>query len=309
MKKAVSQYAVTVLMALVMAINYEIFIFPNTFAPAGINGIATMIQYKLNFSIGYMNLLLNIPLCVISLFVLKSDYAFKSLTFCLSFSLFALVFKYGIIDLSPYIYQTDNGTSIVLAPLAAGVINGFIYGVTIKVNASTGGTAIVGSLVHHNHPEKNIMYIIFALNAAVAVSSYFVYDYKMEPVICCLIYCYVTSLLSDGMLRGFKSQIKFEIVTDDYEQLAREVIEETHHTATVLPAKGMFSGRETDLMLCVVNKRQVVKLQKIIERHPGTFAYMSSVNEIFGNYNKTGKKRKNVPAPPTVTEEDTLKKC
>lgn len=291
-QKTLKDYFIMVAMALVMAVNYEIFIFPNTFAPAGVNGIATMIQYKLNFSIGYMNLLLNIPLCIIAFFILKSDYAGKSMAFCISFSLFALIFKYKIIDISPYIYKTPTGTSIVLAPLAAGVINGVIYGLTIKGNGSTGGTSIVGSLVHHNHPEKNINSIIFVLNASVAISSYFVYDYKMEPVICCLVYSFLTSQVSDKILRGGKSQVKFEIVTENYEAMAKDIIEQTHHTATVTPAKGMFSGRETDLMICVINKHQVVKLQKIIEKYPGSFAYISSVSEIFGNYNKTGKKRK-----------------
>ncbi|MBR0465968.1 MAG: YitT family protein [Clostridia bacterium] len=289
MKKRLEGYIVMLVMALLMALNYEIFVFPNSFAPAGVNGIATMIQYKLNFSIGYMNLLLNVPLCIISFFVLKSDYAFKSLTFCLSFSAFALIFKYGIIDISPYRFITETGTSICLAPIAAGVVNGIIYGYSIKYNGSTGGTNIVGSIIHHNHPEKNITTIIFLLNASVAISSYFVYGYKMEPVICCLIYSFLTSMLSDKILRGGKSQVKFEIVTNEYEKMSKDIIEQTHHTATVTPAKGMYSGKETDLMICVVNKHQVVKLQKIIEKYPGSFAYLSNVNEIYGNYNKTGK--------------------
>ncbi len=291
MKKKALEYAAVLGAALLMALNYEIFVFPNSFAPAGVNGIATMIQYKLRFSIGYMNLLLNLPLCFAALFVLKRDYALKSLVFCLAFSGFALVFKYRLVDLTPYLYQTATGTSVVLAPVAAGVVNGFIYGAAIKANASTGGTNIVAAFVHHRHPEKNLMAIVFILNASVAISSYFVYDHKMEPVICCLIYSFITSLISDRILKGGKSQVKFEIVSADYEALAKEIIEETHHSATVIPAKGMYSGKDTDLLICVVNKHQIVKLQEIIRRHPGSFAYISSVNETFGNFNLTGKKR------------------
>ncbi len=253
-------YLIVIFLALVMSVNYEIFVFPNTFAPAGINGIATMVQYKLHFSIGYMNLLINVPLCIVAIFILKGDYAAKSLAFCLAFSGFALVFKYGLVDLGPYVYQTGNGTSTVLAPIAAGVVNGVIYGFTTKVNASTGGTSIVAAVVHHRRPEQNLMAITFVLNAAVAVASYFVYDYKLEPVICCLIYCFITSAVSDIILRGGKAQLKFEIVTVDYEAMAHEIIEETHHTATVIPAKGMFSGRKTDLLICAINKHQIITL-------------------------------------------------
>ena len=43
MKKAVT-YVVILLLALVSAVSYQLFIFPNRFAPAGLNGLCTMIQ-------------------------------------------------------------------------------------------------------------------------------------------------------------------------------------------------------------------------------------------------------------------------
>ena len=46
--------ALMVILAMAMAVNYQIFILQNAFAPAGINGIATMVQYLFHFSIGYM---------------------------------------------------------------------------------------------------------------------------------------------------------------------------------------------------------------------------------------------------------------
>jgi uncharacterized membrane-anchored protein YitT (DUF2179 family) len=50
MKKFIS-YAMVVLIALMMALNYQLFVFPNTFAPAGLNGIFTMIQHVLGFKL------------------------------------------------------------------------------------------------------------------------------------------------------------------------------------------------------------------------------------------------------------------
>ena len=53
-------YAVIVLIALVAALNYEIFIFPNEFAPAGLPGLETMIQQKWGFPMSTMNVLINV---------------------------------------------------------------------------------------------------------------------------------------------------------------------------------------------------------------------------------------------------------
>ncbi len=300
MKKYENQllsYMTVIVMALLMALNYQLFIFENSFAPAGLNGIATMIQYKLHFSVGYMSLLINIPLCVVAFFLLGRDFAAKTLSFCLAFSLFILMFRYRLIDVDFMVYKTANGTSTILAPVAAGVVNGFIYGNVLKQNACTGGTDVIAEMVHHKTPEKKIVWIIFVINCAVAAASFFVYDYKFEPVILCIVYSFLTSQISDMIIRGGKAQVKFEIVTRDYEAISREIICKTHHTATVIPAKGMFSGKETDMLICVVNKHQVIKLQEIISKYPGSFAYISGVNEIFGNYNLTGKQRKAQAAP------------
>ena len=53
-KKQGSDYVICVIMALAMALNYQIFILSNAFAPAGLNGLATMVQYLFHFSVGYM---------------------------------------------------------------------------------------------------------------------------------------------------------------------------------------------------------------------------------------------------------------
>ena len=65
-KSHIFNYAALVILAMLAAFNYEIFVHPNSFAPSGVNGIATMIQYLLNFSVGYMSLLINIPMLIVA---------------------------------------------------------------------------------------------------------------------------------------------------------------------------------------------------------------------------------------------------
>ena len=86
------------------------------------------------------------------------------------------------------------------------------------------------------------------------------------------------------MLRGSRERVKFEIITKDYDAISKEIINRLKHTATVLPARGMYSGQETDLLICVVQKHQVVAMEEIIAEHPGTFAYACVINETFGNF-------------------------
>ncbi len=282
----IRNYVLIILVALLMALNYQIFIFENAFAPAGINGIATMIQYKLGFSVAYMSLIVNLPLCLLAFFFLERDFAVKSLVFTLVFSAALLLLRFRIIDLSRFSYKTANGTSTILAPVAAGVVNGFIYGTVIRLNGSTGGTDIIAALVHRWHPDYSMIWIIFGINTMVAFASYFVYDFNVEPVVLCIVYSFLSSRIGDFLVRGVREQVKFEIITKDYDAISEEIISKLKHTATVVPAQGMYSHQETKLVICVVQKFQVVELQKIIAGHPGTFAYISAVNDTIGNYKR-----------------------
>ena len=67
-------YLGVIAVALLLAFNYQLFIVENGFAPAGLNGIATMVQYKTGFSIGYMSLIINVPLCILAYFFIDKKY-------------------------------------------------------------------------------------------------------------------------------------------------------------------------------------------------------------------------------------------
>ena len=181
---ALRSYAITAGLACLMGVSYELFVFPNAFAPAGINGLATMLQYLLHVNIGYLSLLINLPLVLLAWKKVDRDFARKTLVFVLMFSAVTLVL--GQMDLSAIAY--DSGSSAILGPVAAGVVSGAVYGWVIRQNGSTGGTDIVAAWVRKKHPEASLVWLIFSLNAAVAVLSFFVYGCQFEPVILCLIY-------------------------------------------------------------------------------------------------------------------------
>ncbi len=269
--------------ALLLAFSYHIFIFPNEFAPAGLPGFATMLQYLFDFKVGYMMFIVNVPLVVVVYLMIGHKYAIRSAIFAACFAGMLLALDY--VDLSLFIYNTGN--SAILAPIAGGVVSGFCYGIVMKRNSSTGGTDLLAALVQHKYPEHNLLWIIFTINAAVAAVSYFVYGFKIEPVILCVIYCFISSEVSDLMLKGFKEAVKFEIVTDQPEEMAKALMENLHHGVTELPAVGGFTHSNKTLLICVVNKRQIVRFQKVISKFPGSFAYLSSVKETMGNFKRS----------------------
>ena len=248
----------------------------------GINGLITMVQYLFHISVGYLSLLINLPLILLTWKMVSGDFARKTLTYVLVFSLVSLVLHQGWLE--GVAYHTTNGTSTVLGPMAAGVVNGVVYGLALQCNGSTGGTDLIALWIQRKRPELNLVWLIFSLNAAVAALSFFVYGCQIEPVIMCLIYCYLTSYVSDSMLKGGKSALKFEVVTEHADQLSQQIVTELRRSATVLHAEGMYSKTEKDLVICIINRKQISHFQRILKGFPDAFAYVSSVNEIMGNF-------------------------
>ena len=88
------------------------------------------------------------------------------------------------------------GTGWGLDSTEAAQLAPFVYGVVLYRGGSTGGMDIIAAWVRSKYPEASFVWIIFCLNASVAAISFFVYGYQFEPVIMCLIYCYVSSQVS-----------------------------------------------------------------------------------------------------------------
>ena len=92
------------------------------------------------------------------------------------------------------------------------------------------------------------------------------------------------SSISDAILKGGKSALKFEVITRQPEALSHQLMDQLHHGVTVLQAEGMYSETPRYLLICVVNRHQVVRFQEVLSRFPDTFAYVSGVNETLGNF-------------------------
>ena len=283
--KKLLTYLVIVVMALAGALNYQLFVFPNQFAPAGVGGICTMIQYLFGINVGYLNLIINIPLAFLVLWRVGRSLAVRSMLYVLCFSGFLILFE--SMNFSRFAYETES-TSKILAPMAAGVVNGAVYSILVRSGATSGGMDLAAALIHRKRPEQNFFWIVFGLNTAVAAASYVVYGFQPEPVLLCILYCFLTSTVSDRMMKSSSGAVRCEIVTDDPETISERIIKELHHTATLLPAKGMYSGADTHILICIINKSQRAIIADMVEQYPRTFAVFSDVSRVVGNFKQIG---------------------
>lgn len=285
-------YTIITLLAILLAFDYQLFIVNNGFAPAGLNGIATMIQYKTGFSIGYMSIIINIPLCVLAYFFLEKKFAVRSLTFCLVYSFtFLFLQKLG---LENFQYNAD-GHDTIYPVIISGLLSGIVYGFCFRSNSSTGGTDIVSKYINHKNPSLNFFWVTFSLNVVVAIISFFVYaeadsngvlTYNYKPVCLCITYCFVSSYMGNKIIKGTKTAYRFTIITTHPEEIMHDIQTILRHSSTKLNAEGSFSHGEKSLIVCVINKHQLLTLKDILSKYDNTFSFSETVNETYGNFKK-----------------------
>lgn len=301
MAKKVVSYLLVILLGLVLALNYQLFVFPNDFAPAGLNGIFTMIQYLFGFKLSNASILLNLPLYILVYFTVSKAFANRAMVFLLSFSGFLSLLD--LVDLSAFVYSTTIST--LLGPAVAGMISGFCGYYMHKMGTCMGGTEFIAKLIHKKRPSFNLFSIIFTLNVMVALASYFVYDFKIEPVLLCIIYSYFSSTVRDNMNRKNQSAVRCEVVTDQGEELGQEIIQTLHHSVTRMSGKGLYTGKEKDVLVCIINPSQLNELTKIVAAYPGSFVTVSQVNTVVGNFKRLdshNKPEREIFDPGTVNQ-------
>lgn len=290
--KTLLSYASIVAVAVVMAFNYQLFIVENNYAPAGLNGIATMIQYKTGFSIGYFSLIINIPLCILAFFSYNRKYALR--TFCFTFCYSIAYIIIGKFDISAFQYNAHS-QNVIFPVLISGVISGFCYGVLFSMYSSTGGTDIISKYMSVKRPDLNFFWVLFLLNFCVAVSSFFVYaqkdksgitHYDYLPVCLCIMYCFISSFVGDYFLKGTKKACEFTVITSHPEEISMRIRDELKHGCTKISAVGGYTNKERTILICVINKQQISEFRAILSEYDNTFGFSEIVSETYGNFKK-----------------------
>ncbi len=274
---------------IVRALAIYIFVTPNEFAPGGINGIAVLLEAVTHVNSGYYLIALNVPLFFVAFFLLgKSEAVISTLSMLLTSGLL-IVFDY-IPGMTEIRYAPEYNA--ILASIAGGVLLGLALAIMLRSCGTSGGTTVLASLVNKKFRNLSVSAMTSAFDACVVFASFFVYHQgepftaKLDPVLLALISLLVTSKICDFVLQGFKVAYRFEIITERAEELAKEIMERTHHGVTEINATGMYSHEGRALLVCVIRKRQIGELQRILRRYPGTFASFSPVSEVYGKFLK-----------------------
>ncbi len=286
-----------ILSGIVRAIGIYIFVSPNHFAPGGINGLAVLLEYGVGWNSGYFLIMFNVPLFFLAFFCLGKKDAVLSTASMVLTSVLLIAFDYipgfrealtfdGLKTEEPVAYG-------IYGAVAGGIFLGIALAIMLRACGTAGGTAVLASVVHKKWRFLSVSWMTSAFDAVVVFASFFVYydgaagfAVNLVPVLAALVSLFVTSKTCDLILHGFKTAYKFEIVTTHPDELADEIMARTHHGVTLMHATGMYTHQDKSMLVCIIRKRQIAELQRIIRKYPDTFAFFSPTSEVYGKFVK-----------------------
>ena len=94
---------------------------------------------------------------------------------------------------------------------------------------------------------------------------------------------FMCEIVQETIFKGFSAALELEITTDKAEEMREALIAEIKHGVTTIRVVGGYSKQEKNMVLCVINRRQLTQARKIIHRvDPQAFAYVENVKEVIG---------------------------
>ena len=286
-KTLLMDIAYAVVAGIIVGTAYHFFQNSNGFAPGGVGGLATITHHLLQDKISWSVLMVafNLPI-----FILLSAMVNKKLGIILSIYMLVQAFVpdlYEFVGAKPYCLENNSTDfNIVFACIATGVISGFGFSLMLKHFGASGGTYGISALIKNAKPDTNIAYVSFIMDTSVVFIAFFVYGMKITPVICTLLNLFIANIIVDNGLSGIKNGYKFEIVTSQPNELSAELMARLKHGVTKIMVHGMYSDTDKYMLICIINKRQIGEMMKIIKSYPDTFACFEKVNEVFGNFKR-----------------------
>lgn len=251
-----------------VSINY--FFITNHLAEGGVAGICLILYYLFKLPVGITYFVINIPLLIIAWKLLGKDFLFKTLygTACLSF---IIILTEG--------WKGPN-SDIMLGSIYGGVFIGVGLGLIFVVNGSTGGTDIIARILNKYFNISLGATMLFLDIVILGIAAIF---FGKEIVMYTLIAMMIVSKTIDYFQDGYTKSKGITIISTKTEEIRVRIMNETGRGITIIKGQGGFTRNEMDLLFCVVNKFEVIKVKTIVKEIDNfAFLTISDVSEVLG---------------------------
>lgn len=256
--------------AFIFSIAINTFSIPNNLGEGGVTGIGLMIFYLTDLPVAISTFALNTVILAIGYrFLNKSTMRYTIFSMFMT-SLFLQI-------TSGWAYQMD---AVILAPLCSGALVGAAVGIIMQAGGSTAGTDII-ALIMNKYLGWSTGIALVVLDILIVTPSVFIIG--LENVLFTIVHLYVQTKVLNFILEGFNPKKSVFVVSDKYEEIAREIEQVIGRSMTLFDARGYYRQDEKKVIMVVINRQQLMPLTKVITRiDDKAFVVISEVQNVVG---------------------------
>ena len=202
------------LSALLVAAGMHIFVFRAAFAPSGVDGLATMLQYLsekhlgVRINAGVFTLGLNLPLLLAAGLLLHRRYVLYTLLYIGGMSVALLL--YDLMGLYQYDCLAKESNEALIAAIFGGAAQG-LTAIPLRLGGSSGGVDIVGGLLAIRYPHADLERLIAYVSYLVVGLSLLVYG-DLGAVCLSVVSVFTCERVSAFFLRPMRTVLRVEIL-------------------------------------------------------------------------------------------------
>lgn len=274
MKSQFKNFVYLTLSTLVMAVGIYFFKFSNNFTFGGITGLAVLVAKSGSISAGDFSFIANMVLLVIGFFVLGKKFAAKTAYSSILLSV-ALSGLERIWPMSQPL--TDQPLLELIFAIALPSIGSAVL---FNIGASSGGTDVV-AMIMKKYTSFNIGNALLVTDLFITIAGFFVFD--IQTGLYSVLGLALRSFMIDGFIESLNLSKYFNVVCKNPQPICDFIKDEMHRSATIVQAKGAFSGEDKYIIFTVMNRIEAVRLRNYIKEHsPDAFLLISNTSEIIG---------------------------
>ena len=272
--KLFKDYIVITLAVIIMDLGIYAFKFPNHFSFGGVSGLAVVLNEILGISAAQINRVINLALLVVGFAVLGKSFGLKTAyATVLSSVVLSLMEKMMPIS-APLTNQPmlELAYAIALPAVAAAML--------FYVDASGGGTDIV-AMILKKYTTIDIGTALLISDVAIVALSFIAFDVRTGLFSVCGLLA--KSIFVDRTMDQMRLCKYFTIISSDPEPICDFIQNVLNRSTTLYNAEGGYSHENKKVILCALDRRQAVILQRFIRQtDDSAFIMITKSSETFG---------------------------
>ena len=274
MKSNLKNFFLLTVSTLIMAIGIYFFKFANNFTFGGITGMAVLVAKFIPISASDFSFIANILLLIIGWIILGKSFAAKT-----AYSTILMSVALSVLErIYPMSHPLTNEPllELVFAILLPALGSAILF----NIGASSGGTDVI-AMILKKYTSVDIGKGLMISDIIFTLSGFLIFDVKTG--LYSLLGLILRSALIDNFIESLNRSKYFHIVCSDPKPICLFIEKELVRDATIVEAKGAFTGNNKFIILTVLSPGQAIKLRSFIkENAPGAFLLISNTSEILG---------------------------